>query len=146
MCTVSIHARIIFPDTVFWANTEEHYQFSENITTGIVTYPFIIGSSGLFFGETFTASIYFILKIFGTWLSLGSHRANTLGVENRFSIITKNLMIKKFTQKISDFYYHASNILFLNKKHAVVKKLNGDESEVLIFIHNYIISNHVILT
>lgn len=55
-------------------------------------------------------------------------------------------MIKKFTQKISDFYYHASNILFLNKKHAVVKKLNGDESEVLIFIHNYIISNHVILT
>ena len=130
---------LILIDIIFWANTEEHYGFSENMIISIIKNPFVIGSSGLFSEEMFATSIYFILKIRDTWLSLDSHRANILGVENRFFIIISNLTIKTFKQRIPDLHYHAQSILYLEAKHAMWKGLNGDDSEVLTFILNYTI-------
>lgn len=42
----------------------------------IMKNPFAIASE-----EMLTTSVYFILKICDTWLSLDSHRANTFGLE-----------------------------------------------------------------
>lgn len=128
---------------IFWANTEERYRFSGNVTISIINNLYVIGSSGLFFADMFATSIYFILQICDTWLSLKSHRANTFGVENRFFITISDLMIKTFTQKTPDLHYHAQNILYSATKHAMWKGLNGDDSEVLTFILNCNISNHV---
>ena len=108
---------------IFWANTEERYRFSGNVTISIINNLFVIGSSGLFFADMFATSIYFILQICDTWLSLKSHRANTFGVENRFFITISDLMIKTFTQKTPDLHYHAQNILYSATKHAMWKGL-----------------------
>lgn len=125
---------------IFWANMEECYRFSGKT---IINNLFVKGSSGLFFAEMFATSIYLILQICDTWLSLESHRANTFGVENRFFIIISNLMIKTLTQKTPDLHYHAQNISHSATKHAMWKGLNGDDSEVLTFILTCNISNHV---
>lgn len=66
---------------IFWANTKKHYWLSENITIAIIKNPFVVDSSELFFTAMFATSIYFILKICDTWLSLDSHKANIFGVE-----------------------------------------------------------------
>ena len=125
---------------IFWANTGECYRFSGNITISNLC---VKGSSGLFFAEMFAISIYFILQLCDTWLSLESHRANTFGVENRFFIIISDLMIKTLTQKTPDLHYHTQNISRSATKHAMWKRLNGDDSEVLTFILTCNISNHV---
>lgn len=143
MCIYYVCKDLLILLDIFWANTKDHYRFSGNITISITNNLFVIGSSGLFFAEMFETSIYFILQICDTWLSLESHRANTFGVENRFFIIISDLMIKTFTQKMPDLHYHAQNILYSATKHAMWKGLNGDDSEVLTFVLNCNISNHL---